>query len=208
MAGGTVNDREVAGLGRPETPQETADRKAAQSRLHRANQTVRNLVWSLAATLIVVLLLVLVVVRPDPEPLPAIDYREVATQTVAPDGETLIVPNLPEGWTANAASLRTSDQVETWYIGFLTPLGRFIGFEQGFDTNDTWLAEHFAEESSAPETIDVDGRKWTEVLGVEDPGNFARVWVSEREDDDQVVLYGTAGAEEFTILATSLRLTP
>lgn len=194
----------VAELGRPETPQETADRKAAQSRLHRANQTVRNLVWSLVATLIVVLLLVLVVVRPDPAPIDPVDYREVASQTVAPDGETLIVPNLPEGWTANAAALRTVDQVETWYIGFITPLGRFIGFEQGFDANDTWLAEHFAEESSAPKSIDVDGREWTEVLGVEDPGNFARVWASELEDDERVVLYGTAEVEEFTILATSL----
>lgn len=197
--------REVAGLGRPETPQETADRKAAQSRLHRANQTVRNLVWSLVATLVVVLLLVLVVVRPDPVPIDPIDYREVASQTVAPDGETVIVPNLPEGWTANAATLRTSDQVETWYIGFITPRGQFIGFEQGFDANDTWRANHLADETSEPEPVDVDGRRWTQTLGLEDPGNYARVWTTD-VDDDTVILYGTAGAEEFTILAASLGL--
>jgi len=201
-----MGDRVVAELGRPETPQETADRKAAQSRLHRANQTVRNLVWSLVATLIVVLLLVLVVVRPDPAPTDPIDFREVASQTVAPDGAALIVPTLPEGWTANAAALRTVDQVETWYIGFITPRGQFIGFEQGFDANDTWMASHYADETSSPENTSVDGRRWTEVLGLEDPGNYARVWSSDLDGTDRVVLYGTAGVEEFTILAASLGL--
>jgi len=200
-------EREVAGLGRPETPQETADRKAAQSRLHRANQTVRNLVWSLVATLIVVLLLVLVVVRPDPAPIDPVDYREVASQTVAPDGGELIVPNLPEGWTANAATLRTVDQVDTWYIGFITPLGRYIGFEQGFDANPTWISNHNAEETTAPEKIEVDGGDWVESLGIEDPGNFARVWIADRASRDAIVLYGTADVDEFTILATSLGIT-
>ena len=199
-------EREVAGLGRPETPQETADRKAAQSRLHRANQTVRNLVWSLVATLIVVLLLVLVVVRPDPAPIEPIDYRAVAAQSEAPEGESLIVPNLPEGWTANAATLRTVEQVETWYIGFITPRGQYIGFEQGFEANPTWVDGHYAEQSSSPEPVNVDGRTWTETLGVEDPGNSARVWVTEVDSDNIVILYGTAGVEEFTILAASLGL--
>ena len=197
-------ERIVAELGRPETPEETAVRKAAQSRLHRANQTVRNLVWSLVATLIVVLLLVLVVVRPDPAPVASVDYREVAAQTVAPEGAALIVPKLPEGWRANAASLRTVDQVETWYIGFITPKGQFIALEQGFDANETWLAGHFAESSTEPQAV--PGLDFTEVLGREDAGNYERVWTTELDGDDRVVLYGTAGVEEFGLLATSLGL--
>jgi hypothetical protein len=43
--------RVVAELGRPETPAETAARKAESSRLHRQRQTVNNLVYSLIATL-------------------------------------------------------------------------------------------------------------------------------------------------------------
>lgn len=199
-------DRIVAELGRPETPEETAARKAAQTRLHRANQTVRNLVWSLIATLIVVLVLVLVVVRPDPGPLPTIDYRTVGSQAVAPDGKAIIVPALPDDWSANAAQLRTVDQVPTWYIGFITPRGQYIGFEQGFDANETWLAAHYADVSTDPETIDVDGREWVQVLGTEDPGNFATVWSTDIDGNDAIVLYGTASVEEFTILATSLGL--
>ena len=56
----------VAELGRPETPEETANRKAERSRLHRSNQTALNLVAALIVCLVVVLLIVLVVVRPDP----------------------------------------------------------------------------------------------------------------------------------------------
>lgn len=196
----------VADLGRPETPEETAARKAETSRKHRANQTLRNLIWSLVATLIVVLLLVLVVVRPDSTTQATVDYREVASQTIAPEGRTLLVPDLPEGWTANAASLRTIDQVKTWYIGFITPQKQFIALEQGFDANPTWLASHFAKKSSAPEQIDVDGTTWTETRAVEDPGNYARVWNIDLEAEDDLVLYGTASMEEFTILATTLGL--
>ena len=198
--------RIVAELGRPETPEETAARKAENSRKHRANQTLRNLVWSLVATLIVVLLLVLVVVRPDPQVLDRVDYREVASQTIPPEGRSLIVPTLPEGWTANAASLRTIDQVTTWYIGFITPQNQFIALEQGFDANATWLASHFAKNSSSPEQIDVDGTTWTETLGTENPGNYERVWSLDLENEDDLVLYGTATTEEFTILATTLGL--
>lgn len=197
--------RIVAELGRPETPEETATRKAEQSRLHRANQTVRNLIWSLVATLIVVLLLVLVVVRPDPAPRPAIDYATTASQVIPPEGKSVIVPVLPDEWSANAAELRTRDQVSTWYIGFLTPRATFIAIEQGFDANETWLANHYAERSSEASSVDVDGRRWTEVLGLADAGNYERVWHTEL-GDDVIVLYGTASPEDFTILAASLGL--
>jgi hypothetical protein len=56
--------RIVAELGRPETPEETAARKAENSRKHRENQTLRNLVFALLSSLAVVLVLVLVVGGP------------------------------------------------------------------------------------------------------------------------------------------------
>ena len=56
--------RVVAELGRPETPDETAARKAASSRAHRENQTAFNLVIAIVVSVGIVVLLVLVVVRP------------------------------------------------------------------------------------------------------------------------------------------------
>ena len=46
--------RIVAELGRPETPQETADRKAASSARYRSSKTFRNLVAALLITIAVV----------------------------------------------------------------------------------------------------------------------------------------------------------
>ena len=57
--------REVAELGRPETPEETAARKAENSRKHRQRQTLKNLVLALAASLGVVFIIVLLVPRSD-----------------------------------------------------------------------------------------------------------------------------------------------
>ena len=96
--------RVVAELGRPETPDETAARKAENSRKHRANQTLRNLVLALLASLAVVLVLVLVVVRPDGAPRQARDYRADATNSQAQAGQTLAAPPLPTGWSPSHQS--------------------------------------------------------------------------------------------------------
>ena len=69
--------REVAGLGRPETPLEKNDRVQKARRERRARQTTRNLVWSLLTSLGVVALLIVVVVRPDTNLVEDIDWRVV-----------------------------------------------------------------------------------------------------------------------------------
>ena len=63
--------RVVAELGRPETAQETADRKAEFSRTYRASQNTRNLIAALLVTLAVVVVIVFAVPRgslPEREP--------------------------------------------------------------------------------------------------------------------------------------------
>ena len=57
--------RIVAELGRPETPEETAARRAENSLKHRQRQTVQNLILALGASLLVVLVIVLIVPRSD-----------------------------------------------------------------------------------------------------------------------------------------------
>src|SRR5690554_1463160 len=107
----------VAELGRPETPAETAARKAETSRLHRSNQTAINLVAALVVCLVVVLLIVLVVVRPDPEPREPLDYTAAAQEAQSSVSVPLISPELSSDWSANSAELETSSGVTSWYIG-------------------------------------------------------------------------------------------
>ena len=196
--------RIVADLGRPETPEETAARKAENSRRHRANQTLRNLIWSLVATLIVVLVLVLVVVRPDPEVLGTIDYRSVAEQSQVNVDEPLAAPDLSSTWTANAAELRSRGDVTSWYIGFITPEKQFIAMDQGIEANATWI-DNTLDGNTSNGAVILGGVTWDvyDYRDAESPGNLAYAMVSV-DGDSTYVLYGTAADEEFASLATTL----
>lgn len=195
----------VAELGRPETPEETAARKAETSRRHRSNQTSLNLVAALIVCLLVVLLTVLVVVRPDPAPREAVDFGAVAENAQPSVAEPLISPRLPEGWSANAAELETTAGVTSWYIGLITPSTEFIGLRQGLDANETWLAGQigFSQPNGA---VTVDGITWQlydNRDAAEDPGNLAYVMTAEH-GASTVVLFGTAPDTEFETLAASV----
>ena len=196
--------RVVAELGRPETPDETAARKAETTRKHRANQTTINLVVALIASLVLALFLETVVVRPAPPATEGIDYATVASQAQVETGEPLLAPALPPEWSANDARFQTAQQVPTWYIGFLTPGEQYIGLDQGIGANATWQA---ALLDSAQET----GRVTIEVIDwviydqrdADDPGNYAYSLATTR-GESTVLLHGTATDDEFGLLATAI----
>lgn len=196
--------RIVAELGRPETPEETATRKAETSRRHREGQTFTNLVIALVVSLAVVLVTVLVVVRPDPPAPPAVDYRAIASES----GSTapLVVPDLPASWKANSAVYdgEPVDGVATWYIGFVTPEEQFIALRQGIAANPTWLANQL-ETRSATGSTTVDGVEWTvyDHRDAKDAGNFAYLMTTTSAGSD-IVLFGTASDAEFATIAAAV----
>ena len=195
----------VAELGRPETPEETAARKAENSRKHRANQTLRNLLWSLAASVGLMLLIVIVVVRPDQPAREPVDYAEVASQAQPGVDEPLAVPVLPPEWDANSADLGTTkDGISTWYIGFITPSEEFVALSQGIEANPTWLLTLLDQhQPTGVETI--DGIEWTvyDNRDGDDPGNLAYAMVTAA-GDSTFAIYGTADSNEFRTFAGSL----
>ena len=217
---GAKAPRIVAELGRPETPEETAARKAQNSRNHRANQTMRNLIYSLIATLILVLVIVAVVVRPAPEESPAIDYHAIAADSQVSSSIPLVDPNLPPSFTSNSAELTNSaDGVSTWYIGLITPTDEFIGVTQGINANPTWVSQQL-EERTPTGTETIDGRIWDvyDHRDEKDPGNLAYAMVAtfagvEPGDDTtgqvsangtSYILFGTADSNEFRTVAASV----
>jgi len=196
--------RVVAELGRPETPEETAARKAEASRKRRANQTVRNLVLALVASLGIVLLLVLVVPRGDGPARQTIDWEDAAAESQPAVEEPLAVPRLPPEWTANAAELEVEGDVPTWYIGFLTPSGQYIGLDQGIGADARWLDDRLADSPSTG-TVEIAGTGFDEYdrRDADDPGNLAYALTTERAGAT-VVLFGTAPDDEFALLAASV----
>ncbi len=197
--------RVVAELGRPETPDETAARRAENSRRHRSNQTLINLVLATVASLAIVLFLVLVVVRPNAAPPTPIDYRAIASQSQPTVDATLAVPVLPKGWSANSASIGDgADGIQTWSIGFLTPSGQYIGFVQGIKADRTWIAGQLQQAQSTGSTT-ISGVDWTVYnhRTASDPGNYAYS-LSTVAGPDSYVLHGTATTKEFQTLAEAV----
>ncbi|PJJ62221.1 DUF4245 domain-containing protein [Compostimonas suwonensis] len=202
----TKPPRIVAELGRPETPEETAARKAENSRNHRNRQTLNNLVASLLATVGLAIVIVLLVPRNDNPIDRSVDYAAVAVDAQRTVDETALSPELPGGWSANAAEVRTggADGIEYWYIGFITPKDEFVGLTQGFDTNPTWLDEQVAGTLPSATTT-IDGRQWDvyDNRGSDDVGNVEYALVTQT-GADTIVLFGTAGDAEFETLASAV----
>ncbi len=195
--------REVAGLGRPETPEETAARVAESRRKRRANQSVKNLILSLVASLGIVLFLIVVVVQQS-DPLPPVDYLSTAEEASAGLGSDVIAPIVPPTWSANRADLSASGGVREWYIGFLTADEEFIALVQGYDTNPTWLSDILRSPRSS-ESVEIAGVTWSlyDRREVEAAGLRQFALVTETVGST-IVLYGTASEDEFTQLATAI----
>ena len=199
--------RVVAELGRPETPEETAKRKAEDSVKHRQRQTVRNLVGSLVASLAVVAVIVLIVPRSDTPIERDVDVASIAAQAQVGLEQELAVPELPEGWRSNDASLRQSeaDGVTAWYAGYLTPSDEYAGMYQGLGANPTWTADLLAN-TVASGVVTIDGVEWTVYDNREsdaDVGN-ARYGLVTEAGESTFVLLGTADPEEFETLARAI----
>jgi len=196
----------VAELGRAETPEEIAERKAAASAKRRSNQTAINLVLALLASLGVVALVVLVVVRPSSIDREPIDYAAVAADAQQAVGVPLVVPDLPGSWTANRAELVSggADGIDTWQIGLLTPGEQYIGFVQGIDVDDRWMSEQ-TRSAEVTDRVTIGDRVWQvyDRRDVQDPGNLAYI-LTTVSGESAIVLGGTASDEEFTELAEAV----
>jgi hypothetical protein len=197
--------RIVAELGRPETPEETAARKAENSRLYRSRKTINNLVLSLLVTVGAVAVLFFLVPRAETAPNWQVDYVSLSAQAAQQSGRTLIVPSLPATWQSNAAQMRTStDGVSSWYIGFITPTNQYIGYEQALRANPSWVS---AQVKNFPPTgaRSIDGRNWVEFdhRTLSSAGNAAYA-LSLTVGDATYLLYGTAPTEEFLTLAHAI----
>jgi hypothetical protein len=196
----------VAELGRAETPDEIADRKAAASAKRRSNQTSINLVLALLASLGVVALVVLVVVRPSSIERDPIDFATVAVDAQEAVDVPLVVPTLPGGWTANRAELvtGTGDGIDSWQIGLLTPGEQYIGFVQGIRVDQRWVSEQTANADST-DSVTIGDHRWLiyDRRDAQDPGNLAYVMTTV-DGDSTIVLGGTAGDIEFGVLADAV----
>lgn len=170
----------------------------------RRSATALALVGAVIATLGIVAFLVLVVVRPDGVRRPDVDWRALAAQAQPSAPGALLAPDLPTGWTANAASIETVAGVPTWDIGLLAPDLGFIALKQGFGATEDWLRIEL-DEREPQDGVTIGGVDWRTIdrRAESDTGNHAFTMVAET-GDSTVVLHGTATPEDFRIVAEAV----
>jgi hypothetical protein len=202
----TRGPRIVAELGRPETPEETADRKAESSRVYRSSQNVRNLVAALLATLAVVVVVILAVPRGTPPAREPIDVAAVAERIAASEQRTVITPEMSDGWVVNNASIEGNGSVRAFTVVY-APAGEdqrgFLRVAQGFDADEAWAARVLS--GSAPQdTVIIDGITWDRYeLDPERTGNIS-VALAADAGTDTVLIYGAVGEKALEETARSV----
>lgn len=189
---------------------QTARREEAR-RLRQQRQTSVNLVWSLVASLGLVLFLVVVVARPDVSQTPAINWQEVASTSADSAPGDLVVPVLDGSWSANRADLSQEGDVTVWTIGLLGPSGEFVQVRQGFGATSAWEESELTG-SITPEEITLPGPgdaavtwRFYDRSEAESPGN--RVYALATDTADSIVLVAGTTRDAVALVASEMSLT-
>lgn len=198
-----MSARVNAELGRPETPEETADRKAAASAAYRSSQTARNLIVALLVTLAVVLVVVLGVPRGEPAPRGDIDVAAVAAEVADSEGRAVVVPDVPQTWRVNGASVEGTEP-PVWTVVLSPPESAYVRVAQAFDADDTWAAQ-LLRGTQPRETVTIGGVEW-DVYEPGDPSRAGNVSyaLGTQAGADHVLIYGTTSAEATATIADDI----
>lgn len=189
-------ERIVAELGRPETPDETAARKAESSRVYRSSQTFRNLIAALIVTLLVVAVIVFAVPRGEIPLRESIDPAPIAADVAETYDREVLVPSVPEDWRVNAASVAAdADGSAAWSVVYVPDDASFLRFSQAFDAEEAWARSELR--GTAPDgAVEIDGVQWQvyEPADAARAGNIAYA-LGTQAGPDYVLLAGSGSPE-------------
>lgn len=202
----TPAPRIVAELGRPETSEETAARKAESSRVYRSSQNARSLVAALLVTLVVVAVIVFAVPRGTPPPAEPVDVAAAAARVGDAEGRVTLTPAPPTDWVATRASVDGDGSIAVWTVLF-TPTSEevpgYLRVAQGFDADAAWPARMFS--GAAPQkTVTLGGVRWDRYdLDASRTGNIS-IALATTAGPDTILVYGTAADDALEQAAASL----
>ncbi|MFL0566149.1 DUF4245 family protein [Microbacterium sp. 179-I 1D1 NHS] len=149
-----ARQRIVAELGRPETPAETAARKAAASQRYRSSKTFRNLIAALIVCVGIMAVVYLGVPRGTPADVPEADVAASATQAEEIAGHGVVVPDVPDAWRANSALVEGGE----WRIVY-APARGYVEVTQSFSAPDGWVSRELGGFAPTGSTT-IDAIEW------------------------------------------------
>ena len=186
-----------------------AEQKDAAAQ-RRARQTLINLLLALGATLALALTLVMIVPRDDSNLIKPVDYKPIAENVQSSTGLAVLAPaELPTGWWVNSArwSAAPADGVQSWHIGFVGPKNQYVGVDQAFKTNPTWVAQKLLGYEMVTMMTAYGNWSVSEYKGTTDKNRDQPLWFYQLGDGEQTVfLTGTASRDEFAQFAKLLDL--
>jgi hypothetical protein len=135
---------------------------------------------------------------------PPVDVAPVAREVARATGWAIEAPVLPAGWRANAVRFeRSTDGLQTWHAGYLTPDEQYIAIEQTRGATPTWVAAQ-TNRGRAEGTLQAAGRTWEKIRR----GDKVQISLVDRgtgPKDITTILTGTAPYEELVTFAERLR---
>ena len=158
---------------------------------------------SLAVIVAIIVGVLLLIPRTNQVVQPATDVASAAQGAAGRAGFALAVPQgLPGGWRSTSARLqRGTDGVLTWHVGYVTPQGRYAGFEQAGSPTANWESTQVTD-GREQGSVSVAGSSWL-VRSRTDRGVTS--WVL-RAPGRTTIVTGTAERAELAELAASLLL--
>ncbi len=168
----------------------------------RANQTVRDLVLSMAVVGLFVAFLYVMVLRPTPDPVRVVDVAGPAAQAQVAGVFDVLVPALPDGWRATSARFSAGPTQDTgqWYNGYVSPAGEFAAVvQQDYDAAE--FVKTQTKDGSAQGIVEVAGQPWTIYLSAD---GADRSLVREG-GDATIVVTGTLPQAQLEQFAATLR---
>lgn len=201
-----MSGKVVAELGRPETPQETSDRKAAASAAYRSSQTVRNLVAALLVTLGALVIIVFAVPRGSVAEFKPIDVAPIAAEAEAAMSRPVLLPPGGDQWRVNGAVLN-GGPVVTWDLTIAPSSQSSPGFAriaQAFAQDFRWAPQRLNGTAPTGE-VSAGGYVWDEYVlrNPEASGNISYA-LGTQAGPDYVLIYGSFSPDATAALAASL----
>lgn len=169
--------------------------------VRRARQTLINLLLALGVSLGVLLTFMMVVPRDDSNIIQPVDYVAIAQDVRATKSIDVLAPaNIPTGWWSNSARWRdtTADGVNYWHVGFVGPKNQYVGVDQAFETNPTWLALKVVDFEIVSEAAVGNDYTLTEYRGRTERKSGESLFIyTSSKNADAILVGGTASREEF-----------
>lgn len=179
-------------------PAETGDTR----RRRLASYTVRNMVYSVLAVLVLVLAWWSITKNPGEDQRRPPEVGPTAVYAADQEEWPVWVPEPPEGWKPIVVWYDPIEEVQTWHVSYTSPEGEYVALHQAADVTDAWVAEVLKGASSTGEVTLEEGpageQSWQEWAGRE-KSNAERGYLlgPESTEGSTVVLHGTASQAEF-----------